>query len=371
MRVLFDSRMIYASGIGRYIRSLLCELAEMDQDLEFGMLGNSMEFQRFLDDEAIKNRQLFSLINYPSPLYSISEQVLGGVKMRARGADLLHVPNFNAPWWGPDRFIITVHDLIPFKFPHMFNPFRLRAARCVMNHVVKQAAAIIVVSDATARDLSDMFPGTGVQHKIHRIYQGVSEYFQVIEPPEVERFKTQNKLGDYILYAGNRLPHKNLRRLALAFSNLRKDFPELQLVVAGKRFQEYDELDQITEQVSNDGIVEWGLADDAALRALYNGARVLVFPSLYEGFGLPPLEAMACGTPVIVSNTGSLPEVVGGSGICVDPYEVEDIARGIREVLTNLDVRDRMREAGLARARTFSWQETARQTMNIYREVVS
>jgi len=370
LRIAVDSRMMYMSGIGRYIRSSLLEMARLDADLTFDMLGNSGDFQRFLNEQGVDCRRFHHSDYFPA-IYSLGEQLGGSRKMlKAQKADVVHFPHFNAPWLCPDCSVVTVHDLIPFKLPHFYNPFRLKVARQVLKNAVEKAARIIVVSDATAADLEAMFPGRKINEKIRRTYLGVSEGFQPMELAEVELFKAQNNLGDYILYVGNRLPHKNLGRLARAVINLQKAYPDLQLVVAGKRFKENDELDQVKRSIRSEAIVEWGSANDDELQALYNGARVLAFPSLYEGFGLPALEAMACGTPVVVSNCSSLPEVVGQAGIYVDPYEVHDIARGINQMLADPALRERMSTAGLEQARRFSWEDTARQTLAVYREVV-
>ncbi|MGE5392023.1 MAG: glycosyltransferase family 4 protein [Deltaproteobacteria bacterium] len=369
MRILMDSRMLYSSGIGRYIRCILSGMARLDEDFSFDLRGDPAEFYRFINEEQVDHRR-FDHRTYTPAIYGFREQVEGSLRLQAKHSDIVHIPHFNAPWLMPDSCVVTVHDLIPFKFAERHNPLRVKAGLQVLKNAVEKAARIIVVSDATASDLIQLFPSNRVKAKIRRTYLGVSEMFHPLGRAEIEHFKLQNDLGDYVLYVGNRLPHKNLGRLARAMSILQGDFPGLQLVVAGKRFLENDDLDEARRSGQCGPIIEWGTAGDDELVKLYSGARVLAFPSLLEGFGLPAIEAMACGTPVVVSNIGSLPEVAGSGGICVDPYKVEDIARGIHKVLSDSSLRSRLSEHGLEQASRFRWEDTARQTMQIYHEVL-
>lgn len=370
MRVLVDSRMIYMSGIGRYIRNLLMTMARLDADISFELLGRPDDFANFLGSMG-EEGQRFRHLEFLPAIYGVKEQALGSIEMlKARRADIVHFPHFNAPRLVPAASVVTVHDLIPLRFSGFHNPWRVKAAAQVMKNAVEKAARIIVVSDAAAADLKAMFPASRIRDKIHRTYLGVSEDFTPLDPAEVEAFKSRHQLGDYILYVGNRLPHKNLGRLARAFISLQNDYPGLQMVVAGNRLRENDEVDQVKRAAGAERIIEWGPADDKQLRALYSGARALVFVSLCEGFGLPALEAMACGTPVVAADNSSLPEVAGEAGIYVNPYEVEDIARGIRQMLDDSDLRNELSRRGFEQAGRFRWEATARQTLAVYREIM-
>lgn len=370
MRILADSRMLYRSGIGRYVRSILSYMSLLDETLFFDLWGDFTEIQQFIDEVRVDRRR-FHHSSYTPAIYSLREQVEGSIRMSRIGSDIIHIPHFNAPRLLPVASVVTVHDLIPFKFPDSYSLIRLEAARQVLKNAVEKAARVIVVSDSTATDLTDMFPNKGIHKKIRRTYLGVSDAFNRLDPVEVEEFKLRYDLGDYVLYVGNRLPHKNLGRLAESISILQHDFPELQLVVAGNRLRDNDELDKAKRSGKGGVIIEWGPANDNELKALYSGARVLAFPSLYEGFGLPVLEAMACGTPVVVSNNSSLPEVAGQAGVFINPYNADDIARGISEAICDSIHRARLSVIGLEQASRFRWEETARQTRDVYREVAS
>lgn len=366
-----DSRMLYSSGIGRYIRCILSGMAKLDEDCCFDLRGDPAEFHRFINEHEVDGR-CFNHSPYTPAIYGLREQLEGSLLMqKEKHSNIVHIPHFNAPWMLPGGSVVTVHDLIPFNFVERYNPLRVKAGWQVLKNAVEKATRVIVVSDATAEDLTAMFPKAGLRAKICRTYLGVSDTFCPLERSEVNEFKLRNKLGDYVLYIGNRLPHKNLGRLAAAVSLLQHDFPGLQLVAAGNRLRENDELDQAKRFGKGGTIIEWGPANDRDLVALYNGARVLAFPSLCEGFGLPPLEAMACGTPVVVSSTSSLPEVAGQAGVYIDPYKVDDIARGIHKVLVDSNFRSRLIELGFEQANRFRWEDTARQTLNVYREVVA
>jgi alpha-1,3-rhamnosyl/mannosyltransferase len=175
--------------------------------------------------------------------------------------------------------------------------------------------------------------------------------------------------AEYVLYLGSNKPHKNLTMLVRGLAQAQVAKSKSALVIAGPWDARYPEARAIAEE-SSARIYFVGAVEDADLPALYAGATLFVFPSLYEGFGLPPLEAMACGTPVVCSNTSSLPEVVGEAALTVNPRDATEIANAITHVLDDAGLRDRLRERGLARAAQFSWEHTARETLQVYRDVI-
>ena len=232
---------------------------------------------------------------------------------------------------------------------------------------------ILTVSEASKKDILDYFHVP--EQKIDVIYNAIDERFN--EPPapdDIERVKVRYQLDDpFVLYAGNIKPHKNLERLIEAFHMFRRPmFEHVKLLIIGDEISKYATLRRAVHRLKLHKHVRFfGFVPDQTLAALYRLAAVFVFPSLYEGFGLPPLEAMASGAPVITSNVSSLPEVVGDAAVLIDPYDPEAIADAIRRVLSDEALRQQLKERGQVRARHFSWDRSVRRVHEIYQEVLS
>lgn len=369
MRILLDSRMLQNSGIGRYIQMLAQTMLEEYPQSHLVMAGSRQHNREFIAklNPAVQSR--ISSVVYDAPIYSLAEQVKGLSIIKQNNTDIIHIPHFNAPWKLPPNSVVTIHDLIPFKRQAPRNHWQVTAGRVMLMNAAQKAARIIVISRATANDLIEDYPSVAWQNKIRVVPQGVSADFKPLLLEQVRAFKSRHGLQRYLLFVGNRASHKNLERLLVAYAILLDKYPGLQLVVAGRRLANPDAVDKARLRLGLKQLWEWEDCSDADLGQLYCGAEMLVFPSLYEGFGLPPLEAMACGTPVVVAQSASLPEVVGDAGLYFDPLQPEDMARQIARLLDDGNLRDSLRARGLLRAAMFSWQQTARQTMEVYREV--
>jgi glycosyltransferase involved in cell wall biosynthesis len=236
--------------------------------------------------------------------------------------------------------------------------------------VIGMATAMIAVSQNTRRDLLEEY--SIAPERVGVTYEGVSELYHPA-PVEAERLRSKHQLDHYILYVGTLQRRKNLVRLVEAYAHLleQHDIPH-KLVLAGSKGWGYEEVYAAVERSGvADRIKLLGYVPDEDLPGLYSGADLFIYPSLYEGFGLPVLEAMACGTPVAVSSTSSLPEVAGDAGCYFDPYNVAEIAQAIGHVLTNSDYKDELRQKGLSQVQYFTWRETARQTLSIYRDLIN
>lgn len=264
--------------------------------------------------------------------------------------------------------VVTVLDVIPLHFPEEY-PKQQYYYRYLVPRILKQSRKIVAISENTKRNIITFY---GIKpDRIHTILPGFEKkiYRWGIDP---ERVKIKYGLTEYLLYVGNLLPHKNLKGLIRAFSLIAQRMP-YKLVIAGCRDPRY--YPELKAEAQTPGLADKVLflnyisADE--LPALYAGAKAFVFPSLYEGFGLPPLEAMACGCPVVVSNVASLPEVCGDAAYCVDPYDVESIADGIHKVLTDQALRQAMIEKGLERAKLFSWERSAQKHIKVFEEALS
>lgn len=359
------------SGIGRYIRNVLKKLFVYQEIQELTLVGNTIEINNFLKEINFnENHKKVKYLSFGSPIYNFSEQTYGSyfVNKNILNQDVIHFPHYSVPWLLPKNSVVTVHDLTHFRLPECHNSIKLKLAKLVLQNSVRKAGRIIAVSKSTAEDLQEMFPG--IENKIHMIYQGVSENFHPLSENDISVCKRKTGLGKYLLYVGNRKPHKNLSRLLEAYMKIKSQFPDLQLVIVGKKFIDNDEVSRAISKAKARDIIEIENASNKVLLHLYCGAEALVFPSIYEGFGLPPLEAMACGTPVVVSNISSIPEVVNDAGIYFDPYDTEDMAKSIINILSDQNRRIFLREKGLERAKYFTWEKTAMQTFRVYKELV-
>ncbi len=370
MRVLLDSRMIQNSGIGRYIHMLTFTMLKAYPQLQVVLAGLSGHNQELIKSLDTAQRRQTEAASFEAPIYSVSEQVQGRQIIRKHAdVDVVHIPHFNAPWNLPANSVITIHDLIPFKRQAPRNHLQIAAGVMVLKNSLKKAGRVIAISPATANDLLQDYPSRALQEKIRVIPLGVSPDFFPRPQQEIDAFRGRHHLHRYILFVGNRAPHKNLKGLLQAYAMLLEKHPELQLVIAGKRLTLPDEVDITKHQLGLNMIREYENCSDEDLHRLYCGAEMLVFPSLFEGFGLPPLEAMACGTPVVVSNTASLPEVVGDAGLYVDPTQAADIAGKVELLLSDQNLRKSLGFKGCGRAALFNWQNTATATMTVYQEV--
>ncbi len=287
------------------------------------------------------------------------------------GADVVHctehllVPTAHVPT------VLTVHDVVYVTHPEWHLPWNHRFLRLAMPRFVRGADAIIAVSDYTRRDVVSLLHADPA--KVHVIHEGVDARFQPVREPEaLAEVRTRYHLRPpYILYVGAIEPRKNLPMLLRAFAALcHEPGFQHQLVIAGGKGWLYDEVFATASGLGlGDRCLFPGHVPDQDLPALYSAADIFTFPAYFEGFGLPPLEAMACGTPVVSSGAASLPEVVGEAGILLSPYDERAWVEALRRLAGDGALHQRLSALGLAQARRFTWQETARQTVEVYRRV--
>lgn len=355
------------AGVSQYVRQLLTAIGDLESapDMHLFLPRNNQDafpacfrvHRPALDTDSRSMRIAW-------------EQAALPIITRRLKLDVLHCPMHVLPAICPTKSVVTVLDLTFMRYPETFPSAQRRYLEFFTRRGVRKADAVIAISECTRGDVIESF---GVpESKVATTLLGVDECFQPVSEEAVERIRRRYGLGDInLLYVGTLEPRKNIPTLLTAFDAARKAVPgDVNLILAGGKGWFYD---QVFRQIEELGIEErvrlTGYVPREDLPALYCAATAFVYPSLYEGFGLPPLEAMACGTPVITSNTSSLPEVVGDAGIMVDPHDTESLAESIVKVLNNAEIRDSMREKGLARAGKFSWKETARRTLNVYQNV--
>jgi len=369
VRIAIDARKLHDYGIGTYVRNLLRQLARQDTANEY------VVFCRDADWEAVEELgPRFRPVVENAGAYSIREQVALPIDLRRESAELFHAPHYVLPPLTQCRSVVTIHDCIHLRFPQ-YLPSRIgyAYARGQMWMATHKAARVITVSEASKRDILRYFRVP--ESRIDVIYNAIDERFwQQPDAEEIARVRERYRLNNpFVLYAGNIKPHKNLERLIEAFHLLRQTpaMKDVELLIIGDEISKYASLRRAVHRHKLHKYVRFfGFVSDQTLAALYRLAAVFVFPSLYEGFGLPPLEAMASGTPVIVSNVSSLPEVVGDAALLIDPYEPAAIAEAMQRVLDNGALASDLSRRGLARAREFSWERSIARVREIYAEVM-
>lgn len=372
MRITIDARMIGFSGIGRYIQNLVTALSAIDGANTYSIITGGTNPEGSLPPVINAKNFKYCPLSKDIPIYSLKEQTHLPGAVRRTSPDIVHYPNFNAPVLSFAPQVVTIHDLIYYLFPdvcpnragHMYAKFMFSA-------VTRKAKRIITDSEYTKQDL---IKHLGVRpDKITVAYLGIDPaYAPVKDGSALDAVAAKYGLsGEYVLYTGTHQPRKNLVRLVKAFSKTAAKRGGAQLVLTGKREARWPELYSVVESLGlKDRVRFFGIVPEKDLPALYSRASLFAFPSLYEGFGLPPLEAAACGAPVMVSNRTSLPEVMGGSAVTIDPEDIDGMATAIERVLSSKTLQSELREKGLIRAGRFTWKETAMKTLKVYGEAL-
>jgi len=380
LHIVIDARRIRDFGIGTHIRSLVHALSGIDSDDRYTVVTGPGD-ARTLAGLPENFRTAIYARNDHSPL----DHVLFPIFLRGLRPDLVHIPLNRVPLLMIRPYVVTIHDMANlYFFEEERSPLRMQLRTFRFRRGLLRANRVIAVSDATRRDVEVRM---GVpSNRIVRVYNAPDPGFMASEaggpggPAEEERRRIMERYQvnyPFLLYAGNIQRHKNVTRLVEAFAVLREQlaehpvYRELRLVIIGDTISQYPAVRQAVIRSKMEQVVRFlGFVPFETLRCFYESAAAFVFPSRYEGFGLPPLEAMACGAPVVTSNVSSLPEVVGDAAMLVNPENVFDIARGVREVLLNQTLRQELIRRGHLQAARFSWERTARQVLEIYKEAV-
>ncbi len=366
--IAIDARKLSDFGIGTYVRHLIDHLGELDGENQY------LLFVRPGSEEELDSLPInFELLVESSRVYSASELLTLSWRLFRRRVDLYHATHYVLPGFLPCKTVVTIHDIIHLLFPDFLpNRLALRYARTMIRRSLARGDRIIAVSRNTRDDLLANFAVSS--RKIEVIHNGVADVFRQ-HPSEQEIASHLEEFGvegPYMLFVGNPKPHKNLDRVVKAFARARKDGAlDAKLVCAGAREGSDFKIRQRAEQLGiQDDVKLLGHVSDEALPALYGGAKLFLYPTLYEGFGLPVLEAMASGTPVLTSNNSALKEIAGGYARLVEPVDVDDIARAMLELMNDDDELARLSQLGLERAEDFRWQSTAQRTLDVYRSVL-
>ena len=370
MHIAIDAHTVGTGLAGNetYAANLIEALAEVDAENRYTVYVTKQEaFERFAD--RWPNVGVRRTLPH-TPLLRVPFTL--SAELRRRPVDILHV-QYTAPPLSPCPVVATVHDL---SFEHLPETFKRRSwmqLRLTVRRTVRRAAHVIVPSESTRRDIIGTYAVR--PERVSVIPLAAAPRFRPVEDKgELERVLARYGIrGEYVLAVGSIQPRKNLSRLVAAYSDLRRKRPRSnlpQLVLVGRQAWLYGEtLRAIEDEGVRDSTILTGYVSEPDLPALYSGALCFAYPSYFEGFGLPPLEAMRCGTPVITGNLTSLPEVVGDAGLLVDPFDTGALASALARLLDDAHLRAELRARSLARARLFDWRETARRTLEVYRSV--
>ena len=361
------------SGVGRAVHELIAHLPAQATDHRFTVyhpLGAPVPRERAGEHMSFRPSLLPTRLR---PVRLLWQQAVLPLTLRWTRAEVLHATSYTAPLLTNVPVVLTIYDTIALQFPQWCKRLNALHFRLVMRRNAARAARIIVPSEATR---ADVVRDLGVPpEKIRMIPLGVSEAFRPVEDP-AELRRAREELGlptRYILFTGNLEPKKNLPALIDAFSesHLTGRYTH-RLVIAGMKGWRCSDVFAAVRRNRMADIVQFlGRVPSRLLPALYSGASVFVMPSLYEGFGLPPLEAMACGAPVVTTTAGALPEVVGDAALTVPPNDTRLLRMAIEKVLTNQYLARKLGELGRQRAKKFSWNTTARKTIEVYDEVIA
>jgi glycosyltransferase involved in cell wall biosynthesis len=379
LRIVLDARRVADFGIGTYIRNLVRALARIDEINQYALITSAHEVPEFTS--LPKN---FETLFYNRQNRTGLAQLEYSFFLRRLQTDLFHIPLNSVPLWMPKPYLVTTHDMSTLLFGEE-SSYRARIRRFYLRRGLLRADRVMAVSISTRRDVQAVL---GIPpDRIRVVYNAPDPTFcgpdgtasASRNGQEVERVLDRYRIHyPFLLYVGRTNPQKNIPRLVEAFAVARgelKDHPvyrDLRLIIIGDEIARHPALRHaVIESRVETSVRFLGFVPIETLRSFYRAASAFVFPSLYEGFGLPPLEAMACGTPVVCSNVNSLPEVVGDAAVIVNPENVFDIARGMREILLDEDLRRCLIARGFEQVHKFSWEQTAKQVLQAYEEIVS
>ncbi len=348
MKIVIDARMYQESGVGRYIRNLISQLEKLDKKNDY------------------------TILKQPNiKWYGISEQIKLPKILAKLKLDLVHFPHFNVPIFYSGKFVVTIHDLIHQHFAMnratTLNPITYKIKQLgykkIFKHAITKSEKILVPSIFVKKQLVSEWKVSDEKIVVtpEAVDDNIIDLSKKVQSQKIlEKF---NIKPPFIFYVGNAHPHKNVEGLIKAFLELKKKYGDLKLVLSG-----YDHYfwQRIKKEYQHQDIIYTGYVSEEKLVALYRNAILFVMPSFEEGFGIPLLEAMACGCPVVSSNAGSLPEVGGDAAIYFDPKNIDDMVLKITQVLNSEKLRKELVEKGKERVKQFSWEKLAKQTLEVY-----
>ena len=363
--IALDARKYFDFGIGTYIQGLVAGYMKFQSRHKFLLYVADEDVDR------IPVPDTFEVVPVPYKKYSLSEIFMFGHRIRHSSADIVHIPHYTLPARVGKPTVVTIHDLIHLRFPEYFNVVQRAYSRGMISYALRRANVIITDSEFTRRDLLMQFRAN--EEKIVVVHLGVDGgYKPVTDSQCLQEFRSRFSLDrPYILFVGNPKPHKGIDTLLSAFSIVRSSMKDIDLVLIGGALSTDEGILRLADDERLRGFVKvLGKVSEKDLLFAYNAASVFVLPSRYEGFGLPALEAMACGTPVVVSNAGSLPEILGDAASFFETGNEKMLADSILTVLRDSATASDLRERGKANALRFRWETAAHKTIKIYESLL-
>lgn len=371
MRIAIDARMGHSRvGIGVYVRGLLKNLSKIDKENNYYIIINKNKKEDFVPEQD-NFHKIYTNVTYSDYLRrDLWEQGYLPWKLYKNKVDIYHGPCYSLPIFAKIKTVITIYDMMSFKV-ECYKPISRIRVRNLIKISAKKAQKIITGSENSKTDIVRILKLP--EDKIKVIYIGVgNEYRQINDKSRLDSIKEKYGINKkFIQYVGSLKANKNIPRLIEAYSRLSEDILKKYVLVitGGKGWKSKEIFSRVKRLGLENNVIFTDFVDDNDLPLLINAATLLVFPSLYEGFGIPPLEAMACGTPVAASNISSIPEVVGDAALLFDPYNIEEMTTAMYRVLIDEQLRNKLKKKGFERVKKFSWERAAKDTLKIYEEV--
>jgi glycosyltransferase involved in cell wall biosynthesis len=375
MNVLIDATGIARkkAGVGIYAKNLIEELIRIHPRPQIFVLVQDDDSELSFSDSDTAMIRVPSKLFRKLPLRFLLEQIIIPLLVVRYRIDVVHSLHYSFPLLRlRAKRVVTLHDMTFFTMPEVHKLFKIKYFRFFIRAAVRFADKIIFVSDSARQDCRNLLgPLHGSSSVIHLGKSGA--FHPGLDPLEVERVSSSYGLGsNFVLYVGTIEPRKNLAALISAFASICQQHPGLVLAIAGMKGWMCDDLPELISRLNLESrVIFTGFVPEAEKPFLIAGAKVFAYPSLYEGFGIPVLEALACGVPTLTSNLSSLPEVAGDAALLVNPHSIEDIASGLNRLLSDELLRERLRRESLIQAAKFTWVKTATETLRAYREVFS
>jgi glycosyltransferase involved in cell wall biosynthesis len=375
-RAILNPEKVAPTGVANYVWQLVKNLLEIDKEnqyiLFFDFKVRDTDVKRFTQSNV--KIKFFPFSDYKKYMPAAYSEILGMATFAREKMDVLHTtsPLYRVPTSYRGKIVTTFYDFAPYRLPELFPRLSTAKLKTLYSFAVKKSDRIITVSESTKKDAEKLlgFP----EEKITAIYNGIDKRF--FEEDSFSRDDVKKNFGiidKYILFLGTLEPRKNLSRVLEAFARFKKNnqnSSEYQLVVAGKKGWLTEEYFQQAKDLGvEDEVIFTGYVGGDELKPLYTNAEFFVMPSLYEGFGQTIVEAMACGAPCLVSKVSSIPEIAGEAAYFVDPHDTEGIAKGMTELASNQELREKLSAAGREQAKKFSWEKCARETLEVYKNV--